>query len=118
VWRRPVRLLKGALRARRAGRRLDQDTSYGYNDNDDGNYGTAQIAYPQIHSIATEDLGTYSQPVTFATDQNEFAPGTIIYVPHLEKYFIMEDGCVECTSDWNNRIYHVDLWMGPSTRTR
>ncbi|MEY9859635.1 hypothetical protein ABH935_005268 [Catenulispora sp. GAS73] len=91
-------------------------TSYGYNDNDDGNghYGTAQIAYPQIHSIATEDLGTYSQPVTFATDQNEFAPGTIIYVPHLEKYFIMEDGCVECTSDWNNGIYHVDLWMGPN----
>jgi len=91
-------------------------TSYGYNDNDDGNgnYGTAVIAYPQIHSIATEDLGTYDQPVTFATDQNEFAPGTIIYVPHLEKYFIMEDGCAECTTDWNNGVYHVDLWMGPN----
>src|SRR5258708_1920556 len=92
-------------------------TSYGYNDNDDGNghYGTAVIAYPQIHSQATEDLGTYNAPVTFATDQNEFAPGTIIYVPHLEKYFIMEDGCVECTSDWNNGNYHVDLWMGPAS---
>ncbi|HEV2374172.1 MAG TPA: hypothetical protein VGS19_18700 [Streptosporangiaceae bacterium] len=90
-------------------------TSYGYNDNDDGmgHFGTAQIAYPQIHTIATEDLGTYSQPVTFATDANEFAPGTIIYVPHLEKYFIMEDGCAECTTDWSNGTYHVDLWMGP-----
>lgn len=91
-------------------------TSYGYNDNDDGNghYGTAVIAYPQIHSIATEDLGTYSQPSTFATDAGEFAPGTIIYVAHLEKYFIMEDGCVECSADWSNGNYHVDLWMGPN----
>lgn len=91
-------------------------TSYGYNDNDDGNghYGTAQIAYPQIHGIATEDLGTYDQPVTFATDAGEFAPGTIIYVAHLEKYFIMEDGCVECSADWANGNYHVDLWMGPN----
>src|SRR5262245_37696334 len=72
-----------------------QVTSYGYNDNNDplGNYGTAVIEYPQIHDIATEDLGTYDQPVTFASDASEFAPGTIIYVPHLEKYFIMEDGC-------------------------
>jgi hypothetical protein len=92
-------------------------TSYGYNDNDDGNghYGTAVIAYPQIHSQATEDLGTYDQPVTFATDQNEFAPGTVIYVPHVQKYFIMEDGCVECSSDWQDGNHHVDLWMGPAS---
>jgi 3D (Asp-Asp-Asp) domain-containing protein len=92
-------------------------TSYGYNDNDDGNghYGTAQIAYPQIHSEATEDLGTYDRPVTFATDPGEFAPGTRIYVPFLQKYFIMEDGCAECSSDWQNGVYHVDLWMGPAS---
>lgn len=92
-------------------------TSYGFNDNDDGNghFGTDVIAYPQIHSVATEDLGTYDQPSTFATDAGEFAPGTIIYVPHLEKYFIMEDGCVECSADWRNGNYHVDLWMGPDS---
>jgi hypothetical protein len=92
-------------------------TSYGYNDNDDGSghYGTAKISYPQIHSQATEGSGTYDDPSTFATDQNEFAPGTIIYVPHLQKYFIMEDGCVECTADWQNGTYHVDLWMGPAS---
>ncbi|MER6573096.1 hypothetical protein ABT288_44900 [Streptomyces sp. NPDC001093] len=92
-------------------------TSYGYNDNDDGNghYGTAQIAYPQIHNEATEDLGTYDHPATFATDPGEFAPGTRIYVPYLQKYFIMEDGCAECSSDWHNGVYHVDLWMGPAS---
>ncbi|MFI5779004.1 hypothetical protein [Nocardia sp. NPDC051570] len=92
-------------------------TSYGYNDNDDGNghYGTAVIAYPQIHQQATEDLGTFDHPSTFATDQHEFAPGTKIYVAHLRKYFIMEDGCVECTADWSKHKYHVDLWMGPAS---
>ena len=92
-------------------------TSYGYNDNDDGNgnYGTAQIAYPQIHSEATEDTGTYDHPATFATDPGEFAPGTRIYVPYLQKYFIMEDGCAECSSDWQNGVHHVDLWMGPAS---
>jgi hypothetical protein len=91
-------------------------TSYGFNDNDDGNgnFGTAQIAYPIIHSIATEGSGTADDPITFATDANEFAPGTIIYVPYLQKFFIMEDGCVECTADWQNGIYHIDLWMGPN----
>jgi hypothetical protein len=91
-------------------------TSYGYNDNDDGNghYGTAQISYPQIHSVATEGSGSYDDPTTFATDENEFAPGTMIYVPYLQKYFIMEDGCVECTADWQNGVHHVDLWMGPN----
>ncbi|MER6305473.1 hypothetical protein [Streptomyces sp. NPDC001657] len=92
-------------------------TSYGYNDNDDGNgqYGTAQIAYPQIHNEATEDLGTYDHPATFATDPGEFAPGTRIYVPYLQKYFLMEDGCAACSSDWSNGVYHVDLWMGPAS---
>lgn len=92
-------------------------TSYGYNDNDDGNghYGTAVISYPQIHSEATEGSGTYDDPSTFATDAGELSPGTIIYVPHLQKYFIMEDGCVECSADWQNGKRHVDLWMGPAS---
>lgn len=92
-------------------------TSYGFNDNDDGNghYGTAVIAYPQIHQQATEDLGTHDRPITFATDPGEHKPGTIVYVPHLQKYFIMEDGCAECTTDWQNNKRHVDLWMGPAS---
>lgn len=92
-------------------------TSYGYNDNDDGagHYGTAAMAYPKMHNKPTEGSGTYDDPVTFATDEHEIAPGTRIYVPFLQKYFIMEDGCTECSNDAQNGKKHVDLWMGPAS---
>lgn len=86
-------------------------TSYGFNDNSPP---SANIAYPVKHKKATEGKGTYSDPITFATDRSELAPGTIVYVPFLQKYFIMEDDCVECDSNWNHgHHYHIDLWMGP-----
>ena len=93
-------------------------TSFGFNDNDDGNghFGTAVIAHPTVHSQATESSGRFNDPITFATDTGEFAPGTTIYVPYLQKYFVMEDGCVACSEDSANGIAHVDLWMGPSSR--
>ena len=91
-------------------------TSYGYNDNDDGfgHYGTAAIAYPDsIHPIATEGSGTYADPVTFATDPREIPKYSIIYVPYLQKYFRMDDGCAECTRDWDNgHKWRTDLFMG------
>lgn len=93
-------------------------TSYAYNDNDDGNghYGTAAIAYPDTHHpIATEGKGTYADPITFATDPREIPPHTMIYVPYLQKYFFMEDACAECTSDWNHaHKWRTDLFMGPN----
>lgn len=83
-------------------------TCYGWLDNSPpGN----AIAYPQIHSGAG-GTGTYSDPVTFATDQNELAPGTIVYVGYLKKYFIMEDDCAQCDTDWGNGTRHIDLWVG------
>jgi hypothetical protein len=95
-------------------------TSYGYNDNDDGNghFGTAAIAYPDSHhAIATEGKGTYDDPVTFATDPREIAPHTMIYVPYLQKYFFMEDGCAECTTDWDNgNKWRTDLFMGGNNK--
>jgi hypothetical protein len=93
-------------------------TSFGFNDNDDGNghFGTAVIAYPTVHSHATESSGRFDDPITFASDAGEFAPGTMIYVPYLQKYFVMEDGCVACSEASDNGIAHVDLWMGPSSR--
>jgi|GEM_PF-4422964 len=94
-------------------------TSYGYNDNDDGfgHYGTAAIAYPTSrHPIATEGLGTYTDPISFATDPRELPPQTMIYVPYLQKYFVMDDGCVECTRDWNSGLkWRTDLFMGGNT---
>jgi hypothetical protein len=83
-------------------------TSYGWLDNSPPG---AAIAYPQIHSTAG-GVGTYANPVTFATDENELKPGTIVYVAYLKKYFIMEDDCTECDSDWASGKRHIDLWAG------
>ena len=90
-------------------------TLYGWPDNSPPGAG---IAYPQIHSQAG-GTGTYSDPITFATDQNELAPGTIVYYPYLHRYFIMEDDCVECDQDWTGQgpdggpgFHHIDLWVG------
>jgi hypothetical protein len=81
-------------------------TLYGWPDNSPPGDGTA---FGSGHAGGT---GTYANPVTFATDQSELAPGTIVYYPYLHRYFIMQDECVECDADWNNGIYHIDLWVG------
>jgi hypothetical protein len=84
-------------------------TFYGWPDNDPP--GDA-ISYPGLHQVAG-GTGTYADPITIATDAQEITPGTRVYVPSLQKYFIMEDECAECVSDWNNkREYHIDLWVG------
>jgi hypothetical protein len=84
----------------------------------------AQIAYPRsqgnptVHDSAG-GTGTYSDPVTFATDQAELPVGTRIYLPYLHRYFVMEDDCAECDQDWTGSgpdggpgLLHVDLWIG------
>jgi hypothetical protein len=83
-------------------------TLYGWPDNSPpGN----AIAYPTIHQRAG-GTGTYADPITFATDRSEEAPGTIIYVPAFLKYAVMEDGCGSCSNDWASSMkYHFDLWL-------
>ena len=90
-------------------------TFYGWWDNTPPG---GDISYPQIHQTAG-GTGTYADPITFATDSSEQPPGTIVYVPRVGKYFIMEDGCDECTSDWTGHgpnggpnLRHLDLWLG------
>jgi hypothetical protein len=92
-------------------------TFYAAGDNDPANSRT--IAYPKssgnptVHDAAG-GIGTWANPVTFATDPRELAPGTRIYVPRLRKYFVMEDQCRSCTRAWNNgRKRQIDLWAGP-----
>lgn len=90
-------------------------TFFGWDDNDPP---SADIAYPAPrwptqHDQAYEGTGTYADPVTFATDRREFAPGTHLYVPFLQKYIIMEDYCGRCRLDWKQGIRHIDVWMGP-----
>ena len=92
-------------------------TSYGWDDNSPP---SAQIAYPKsdgyptMHDQAYEGKGTYTDPITFATDKNEIPIGSMVYIQYLRKYFIMEDDCAGCDTEWENqKKYHIDLWMGP-----
>eukprot|EP01084_Bolivina_argentea_P309650 535667_1 len=91
-------------------------TSYGWDDNSPP---SADIAYPKsagyptMHDKAYEGKGTYSDPITFATVKDEIPIGSMVYVPYLRKYFIMEDDCGTCHQEWDEHKYHIDLWMGP-----
>lgn len=95
-------------------------TSYGYPDNSPA--GT-QISfpkssgYPTIHDHAG-GTGTYADPLTMASDESWLPIGTILYVPMLKKYVVMEDHCDACTTDWNNSsLKHIDVWMNSDART-
>ncbi|HEV2376705.1 MAG TPA: ricin-type beta-trefoil lectin domain protein [Streptosporangiaceae bacterium] len=89
-------------------------TFYGWFDNTPPGCGTA-------YDGCAGGVGTYKDPITFASDKAELPVGTIIYYPTLQKYFKMEDSCGECTQDWSNPnggpdggpgFRHVDLWLG------
>ena len=96
-------------------------TLYGWPDNSPPG---AAIAYPKnggyptLHNTAGGS-GTYSNPVTYATDKSELPVGTKVYYSYLKRYFIMEDDCTECDQDWTGhgpdggpKFYHIDLWVG------
>jgi hypothetical protein len=90
-------------------------TFYGWWDNTPPG---GDISYPQIHDTAG-GKGSYADPITFATSSDELKPGTKVWVPRVKKYFIMEDGCDECSDDWNSQgpnggpgLRHIDLWLG------
>ena len=101
---------------------LDSMTFYGYFDNSPP--GTA-IAHPVLHSGAG-GVGTFDDPITFAVApevQNKVPAGTIMYIPSLKKYFIMEDDCTSsgpggvpvqgqgCDGELKAGINEFDLWI-------
>jgi hypothetical protein len=81
-------------------------TLYGWPDNSPPGDGTA---FGSGHAGGS---GTYSNPITFATDQHELKPGTKVYYPYLHRYFVMGDECVACDQDWSHGKWHIDLWIG------
>jgi 3D (Asp-Asp-Asp) domain-containing protein len=92
-------------------------TFYGWADNSPPG---GAIAYPKsggfptLHDTAG-GTGTYADPITFASDRAEFPVGTILYVPFIEKYVMMEDDCAQCDTDWTtSHKWHIDLWMNSS----
>lgn len=87
-------------------------TLYGYVDNSPP--GTS-IAYPDCpgRSGSAGGIGTYTDPITFATDVKEVEWCVLIYVPYMERYFIHEDECSECDLNWTKeRLYRFDMWAG------
>ena len=63
--------------------------------------------------------GTFSDPVTFATDVNELGWCHLIYVPYMKRYFIHEDECSECDSNWSSfHLYRFDMWAGGDASSR
>jgi hypothetical protein len=104
-------------------------TWYGFNDNScqiETQHDCNTIAYAKMdgyataHDEATEGTGTYDDPITAAGAANDegdsgaILPGTKVYFPYLKKYFIVEDQCAECNTDWKKGLWRLDLWMGPS----
>ncbi len=49
-------------------------------------------------------IGTYSNPLTFASAPGEFSDCEIIYLPYLKKYLRFEDSCAQCSKP--NRSPH------------
>jgi hypothetical protein len=89
-------------------------TFYGWDDNSPPGGAIAfakSDGYPTVHDVAG-GTGSYADPLTFATDRLELAVGTIVYLPFLRKYAMMEDDCAECDTDWASGMKrHVDVWM-------
>jgi len=94
---------------------LSYVTFYGFDDNDDGNpthLGTDVISHAAVHDSANEDLGTYERPGTLAADVGFLSPGTKVYVPALERYYVMEDTCRECSEDWlQNKRTSISMFL-------
>src|SRR5207253_9011678 len=89
---------------------------YGAYDNTPG--GTTQINYPKSEGYPTIDnsaggSGTFADPLTMASDPRELPIGTKVYDSHLQRYFVMEDSCTECTADFNSRAGNrFDMYVG------
>ena len=84
-------------------------TLYGWADNSPPGAG---IAHPCRHQTAG-GVGTYANPITFATDVNELGWCQVIYVPYMKRYFVHEDECSQCDANWkSSHLYRFDMWAG------
>ncbi|KAM3423506.1 hypothetical protein BST61_g934 [Cercospora zeina] len=94
-----------------------QHTFYGFPDNDPP---SAQTAYDCGYGRGNKagGKGTYADPRTMATAPGEFNKCEIVWDPYTKKYLIFQDTCAQCTQDWKNRKWHIDIWTGSSTKSK
>jgi hypothetical protein len=83
-------------------------TGYSYWDNDPP--GSAQIAYPIIHTVAA-GVGTFTNPITLAVATGKFSPGVKFYLPFVRRYFIVEDQCAGCGTAPSGTSAWIDMWI-------
>ena len=69
-------------------------TFYGYPDNDPPGPATAYNCGGR--NYVAGGVGTYSNPLTFASNKGEYSVCELVYSPYLRKYLRMEDDCAEC----------------------
>ena len=87
-------------------------TFYAAHDNDPP--GTTAVAHPDIQAEAG-GTGTYDDPLTLAARSDVskiFTPGTKVYVPFLEKYFVRSDDCGVSSFAPDGCETQIDLYMG------
>ncbi|RYP72102.1 hypothetical protein DL771_004433 [Monosporascus sp. 5C6A] len=86
-------------------------TFFGSPDNDPP--GTANTAYNcGGRNYQAGGVGTYDNPLTFATAPGEYETCELVYAPYLRKYLRHEDYCQTCTENWQSGIAHIDVWTG------
>jgi hypothetical protein len=85
-------------------------TAYTWFDNDPVG---DQIADPVLHRRAGGS-GSYADPVTLAVADGLYPPGTRMYLPHVRRYFMVEDTCASC----GQRPLWVDMWIDGRTGTK
>jgi hypothetical protein len=90
-------------------------TGYSYYDNDPP--GTSAIAYESVmpNRTGAGGSGTFTDPITAAVPSGTLAPGTKVYVPHVKRYFIVEDECATSHSAPNGCTADLDLWVDGRT---
>ncbi len=94
-------------------------TLYGWEDNSPPGPVIAHGGCPNGGHSTAGGVGTFADPVTFATDVSELPWCTVIYVPYMQRYFIHEDECSQCDSDWNHdHLYRFDMWAGGDAGSR
>lgn len=98
----------------------DWISTYTYQSNGNGNNASIEYAkdygYPTVHNLAG-GIGTYDNPITFASQKDEFRPGQRIYIPILHRYFMKEDWCSTCYTRHDHK-WQTDLWIGKVSRAQ
>ncbi len=106
------------------------DIEYAAPQSTAGQFGTPYPNAANItHTQATEDSGTYDDPITAAASADSdpqdptasnprhafeaaggvtLTPGTLIYNPEVKKYFIFEDSCLECGDEFACKVSPED----------